>query len=277
VQLLRLQEAIGLVVNRHVLGKGMDSFVLVLQGQQLVLWREHWPAILLAVDDDGDGVKESVWSQSFNREWFFHRGTVQQWLPSNGMLEQQDEASFPVAFRATGAALAQLDASGQRELVFVDEHQRLRVYRDVEELWRSKPGVGGSYATATLVRFLTNGDTQRTPIFFEGIPAVLDSDGDGAEEVLVARNIAHLRVAPFGTIIPYPTHVAYGDMALLQHKDDRLTLFPISPQFAGVVSGLAVLPGRTPRVLVAISQRQGLFGHREETMLFIGHIPAATR
>jgi hypothetical protein len=275
VQLLRLQGTIGLVVNRHVLGKGMDSFVLTLQGQQLVLWREHWPAILLAVDGDGDGVKESVWSQSFDREWFFHRGLVQQWFPGSSAFEQQDEVDFPIAFRATGAALAQLDASEQRELVFVDERQRLRVYRDTEELWRSKPGVGGSYATATLVRFLSNGDTQDTPIFFEGIPAVLDSDGDGAEEVLVARNLAPLRVASFGNILPYPTHVAYGDIALLQHEDNRLTLYPISPLFAGVVSGLAVLPGRTSRVLVAISQRQGFFGHRERTMLFIGHIPAA--
>lgn len=277
VQLLRLQGAIGLVVNRHVLGKGMGSFVLAFQGQQLVLWGEHWPAIVLAVDNDGDGVNESVWSQWFDREWFFHRGMVQRWFPSNNAFEQRDEVGIPIAFRATGAALAQLDASGQRELVFVDEHQQLRVYRDTEELWRSSPGVGGSYATATLMRFLTNGDAQRTPIFFEGIPAVLDSDGDGTEEALVARNIAPLRVASLGHIIPYPTHVAYGDIARLQYKDDRLTLSPISPQFVGVVSGLAVLPGRTPRVFVGISQRQGFFGHRGETILFMGHIPTATR
>jgi hypothetical protein len=277
VQLLRLQGAIGLVVNRHVLGKGMGSFVLAFQGQQLVLWGEHWPAIVLAVDNDGDGVNESVWSQWFDREWFFHRGMVQRWFPSNNAFEQRDEVGIPIAFRATGAALAQLDASGQRELVFVDEHQQLRVYRDTEELWRSSPGVGGSYATATLVRFLTNGDAQRTPIFFEGIPAVLDSDGDGAEEALVARNIAPLRVASLGRIIPYPTHVAYGDIARLQYKDERLTLSPISPRFVGVVSGLAVLPGRTPRVFVGISQRQGFFGHREETILFMGHIPTAAR
>jgi hypothetical protein len=277
VQLLRLGGAIGLVVNRHVSGQGMDSFVLAWQGQQLVLWREHWPAILLAVDGDGDGVKESVWSQPFDRQWFFHRGTVQRWFSGNDGLEQQDEvAGFPVAFRTTGAALAQLDAAGQRTLVFVDEYQRLRVYRHEEELWRSDPGVGGSYAAVTLVRFLTNGDTQRIPVFFETIPAVLDSNGDGIEEVLVARNVARLRVAPFRHIIPYPTpHMAYGDIVLLQQEEGRFALSPISPQFAGVVSGLAALPGRTPRVLVAISNRQGFLGGHEETFLLLGHIPPA--
>jgi hypothetical protein len=200
---------------------------------------------------------------------------VQQWLPTSGGLEPQDELAMPLAFRATGAALMQLDAAEPRALVFIDEYHQLRVYTDQEEIWKSAAGIGGSYASTSLVRFLPNGDTQNIPIFFEGIPAILDVDGDGTDEALLARNLGHLRVTPFDTIVPHPTQVTHGDIVLLQHTDDRFALVPISPQFKGVVSSLAVLPGRMPPVLVAISRRQGLFGHQEDTILFLARIPPA--
>jgi hypothetical protein len=157
----------------------------------------------------------------------------------------------------------------------VDAHHQLQVYTDEEKVWNSAPGIGGSYASASLVRFLTNGDTQNIPVFFDGIPAILDIDGNGTDEALLARNLGYLQVTPFDTIIPHPTQVAHGDIVLLQHTNDRFTLVPISPRFKGVVSGLAILPGRMPRVVVGISRHQGIVGHQEDTILFLARIPPA--
>lgn len=275
VQLLRVGQELGVVVNHYRVGHGMDAYILTLQGQQLVPWQDGIPAILLAIDGDGDGTKETVWSQPFDRQWFFQRGRVQQWLLTSEGLVAQDKLAMPFAFRATGAALMQLDAGEPRTLVFVDEQHQLQVYSDEEKVWNSAPGIGGSYASASLVRFLTNGDTQNIPVFFDGIPAILDVDGNGTDEALLPRNLGYLRVTPFDTIIPHPTRVAHGDIVLLQHLNDRFTLRPISPRFKGVVSGLAALPGRLPRVVVGISRRQGIVGQQEDTILFLARIPPA--
>jgi hypothetical protein len=268
VQLLRLGEsrAIGVVVNRQTSDLLMDSFILTLQGQRLVLWEEHLYDILLAMDTDGDGINDSVWGQSLDDEQFFRKGRASQLLPANGALKRQGKVTLPNTFRATGAALVGLSAEGPRDLVFVDQLNRLRVYRGKKALWKSSGKVGGSYTYAE-VRPKTDLEDVKQSVFLEPIPAAMDIDGDGIEEVLVARNTATLGIAPGMNLY------SGGDVLLLHEASYGLTLSPISPQFNGVISGLAALPGNPPSVLIAVSERKGILKQGGKTTLFLSRLP----
>ena len=268
-QLVRLGDGqtSGVVVNRYSSKRGgMDSFFLVLEGRQLVRQQKALPDILLAVDSDGDGVNESVWGQRFDGKSFFRRGQVRQYELRNGRLKRQRKLALPGGFRATGAALAQLGASGNRQLVFVDERHSLQVYDDKARRWTSPANVGGSYVSATLELIRAAGIFDQEQFDFEAIPAVVDFDGDGIDEVLVPQNQGR-----FG-VVPNLNLYSGGHVVLMRQTPQGFTLSPISPGFDGLVSGVAVLKGRTPGILVAVSKREGVLKQRKQTILYLNRL-----
>lgn len=264
-QLLRLPESQGLavVVNRYSSRRGgMDSLFLLWRGNQLIRQQKGLMDILLAVDTDGDGVNETVWGQRFDRDDFFRLGQVRQYAWQNGRLKRQRKLALPTRFRATGTALAQLGPQGSRQLVFVDERHNLQVYDGKERRWASPGKVGGSYVFATLQN--TRGGAHEQEHFdFEAIPEVADLDGDGIDEVLVPRNQTRLGVVPNLNLY------SGGRVVLMRETPQGFALSPISPEFDGVVSGVAVLAGQESGILVAVSKREGVLKRKEQTTLYL--------
>jgi hypothetical protein len=269
VQLLRLggSKAVGVVVNRQTAELLMDSFILTLQDQRLVVWQEHLYDILLAMDTDGDGINDSVWSQPLDQQQFFRKGMAHQFVPANGALKRQGKPAIPSSFRATGAALARLSADGPRDLVFVDQLSRLQVYRGKEQVWRSPSKVGGGYAHAEVVTDSSQGIDMKQSVFFEPLPVPIDIDGNGTDEVLMARNLSILG------IIPGLNLYSGGDVVLLHEASYGLTLSPVSPQFNGVIAGLVALRGRPPSVLIALAELKGPFKQGGTTKIFLSRLP----
>lgn len=268
-QLVRLGDGQtpGVVVNRYSpRRRGMDSFFLALQGNRLVRQQKGLPDILLAVDTDGDGVNESVWGQGFDNRDFFRRGQVREYELRNGRLKRQRNLSLPGGFRATGAALAQLGAPGNRQLVFVDERHNVQVYDGKTRRWKSRANVGGSYVFAALDIRLSPSVADQAQFDFEAIPAVADFDGDGIDEVLVPQNQSQLGVVPNLNLY------SGGHVVLMRQTPQGFTLSSISPEFDGVVSGVAVLKGRTPGILVAVSKREGVLKQRKQTILYLNRL-----
>ena len=268
-QLVRLGDGQtpGVVVNRYSPNRGgMDSFFLVLEGRQLVRQQKALPDILLAVDTDGDGVNESLWGQRFDGKDFFRPGQVRQYELRNGRLKRQRKLALPGGFRATGAALARLGASGNRQLVFVNERHSLQVYDGKTRRWASPANVGGSYVSATLELIRAAGIFEQEQFDFEAIPAVVDFDGDGIDEVLVPQN-----QGSFG-VVPNLNLYSGGHVVLMRQTPQGFTLSPISPGFDGLVSGVAVLKGRTPGILVAVSKREGVLKQRKQTILYLNRL-----
>ena len=268
-QLVRLGDGQtpGVVVNRYSPNRGgMDSFFLVLEGRQLVRQQKALPDILLAVDTDGDGVNDSLWGQRFDGKDFFRPGQVRQYELRNGRLKRQRKLALPGGFRATGAALAQLGASGNRQLVFVNERHSLQVYDGKARRWTSPANVGGSYVSATLELIRAAGIFEQKQFDFEAIPAVVDFDGDGIDEVLVPQN-----QGSFG-VVPNLNLYSGGHVVLMRQTPQGFTLSPISPGFDGLVSGVAVLKGRTPGILVAVSKREGVVKQRKQTILYLNRL-----
>ena len=268
-QLVRLDDGQtpGVVVNRYSPNrKGMDSFFLALQGNRLVRQQKGLSDILLAVDTDGDGVNDSVWGQRFDNKDFFRRGQVRQYELRNGRLKRQRKLSLPGGFRATGAALAQLEAPGNRQLVFVDDRHNLQVYDGNTRRWKSRANVGGSYVFAVLDIRYSPSVSDQAQFDFEAVPAVADFDGDGVDEVLVPQNQSQLGAVPNLNLY------SGGHVVLLRQTPQGFALSPISPGFDGVVSGVAVLKGRTPGILVAVSKREGVLKQRKQTILYLGRL-----
>ena len=254
----------GVVVNRYSpRRKGMDSFILALQGNKLVRQQRGVSDILLAVDTDGDGLNESVWGQAFDKEDFFWAGRVRRYDVRKGRLKRQHKLSVPGGFRATGAALAQLRVSGDRQLVFVDDLHNLQVYDGTSRLWKSRTNVGGGYVFARMDIQYSPRIIDHAQFDFEAIPAVADFDGDGIDEVLVPQNQSRLGV--LSNLNLY----SGGHVAMMRKTPQGFTLTPISPRFDGVVSGVVVLKGRTPGILVAISKREGVLKQRRQTILYL--------
>ena len=268
-QLVRLGDAQtpGVVVNRYSPNRrGMDSFFLTLQGNQLVRQQKGLSDILLAVDTDGDGVNESIWGQGFDNKDFFRRGQVRQYELRNGRLKRQRKLSLPSGFRATGAALAQLGAPGNRQLVFVDERHNLQVYDGKAKRWKSSADVGGSYVFAAVEIQHSPRVVDQAQFDFEAIPAVADFDGDGIDEVLVPQNQARLGVMPNLNLY------SGGHVVLMRQTPQGFTLSPVSPGFDGVVSGVAVLKGHTPGILVAVSKWEGVLKQKKQTILYLNRL-----
>ena len=268
-QLVRLGDgqSPGVVVNRYnPRRRGMDSFLLTIEGNQLVRQQKGLPDILLAVDTDGDGVNDSIWGQRFDREDFFRRGQVRQYELRDGRLKRQRKVSLPGVFRATGAALAQLGAPGRRQLVFVDDRHNLQVYDGETRRWKSGASVGGSYVFAAVRIQRSPQVADQAQFDFEAIPAVADFDGDGIDEVLVPQNQAQLAVVPNLNLY------SGGHVAMMRQTPQGFTLSPVSPDFDGVVSGVAVLKGRTPGILVAVSKREGILKQKKQTILYLNRL-----
>ena len=268
-QLVRLGDGQtpGVVVNRYSSRRrGMDSFFLVLQGNRLVRQQKGLSDILLAVDTDGDGVNESVWGQGFDNKDFFRRGQVRQYELRNGRLKRQRKLPLPGGFRATGAALAQLRAPGSRQLVFVDDRHNLQVYDGKTRRWKSRANVGGSYVFAAVHIRYSPRVAERAQFDFEAIPAVADFDGDGIDEVLVPQNQSQLGVVPNLNLY------SGGHVVLMRQTPQGFALSSISPEFDGVVSGVAVLKGRTPGILVAVSKREGVLKQKKQTILYLNRL-----
>jgi hypothetical protein len=86
--------------------------------------------------------------------------------------------------------------------------------------------------------------------------AVADLDGDGHEDIVVPRNIRSLTNV-FTNINIY----SGGDVVVLSQKEFGYSLTTITPQFDGLVSGVAILRQRSyPAFLVAVSQGSFLGG-----------------
>ena len=93
-----------------------------------------------------------------------------------------------------------------------------------------------------------------------------DFDGDGIDEVLVPQNQSQLGVVPNLNLY------SGGHVVLMRQTPQGFALSPISPEFDGVVSGVAVLKGRTPGILVAVSKREGVLKQKKQTILYLNRL-----
>jgi hypothetical protein len=244
-----------IIVNQFT-SNGFNSAILSYRNGHLQVLEDHIEVMLVALDTDGDGINETLYGQAYDLTSFFSAGRATRYAWVNGKLRRQERIEVPKAFRATGVVMAELAGDGRRDMVMIDDSRQLRVYRGQEQLYRSNDRVGGSYSVAQVERETTSLIKQTTPYFMEPWMAVADLDGDGHQDVVIPRNTRSL-----GNTFVNVNIYSGGDVIVLSQKEFGYTLTAITPQFDGMVSGVAILRQRSyPAFLMSVSQGSLLGG-----------------
>jgi hypothetical protein len=245
---------LSVVANRFDIRFGMSSFIVTARAGKPVVLVNSVDAILLAVDEKGRGIKQTLWSQSFSRETFFARGQVDQMVLRNGTLARERGVAVPETFRATGAALSNILSKDAAALVFIDDQNRLRIANATEETWRSSSSVGGGLPRLEIERQIERGGRS----YFhqvEPTPLSVDLDGDGVPEVIVPQN--QLQGGFLGVIYRGPAGLRFQQVA---------------SGFEGVIAGLGAIPqedGAAPILIAAVVQYQTLLKRSGETRIIM--------
>ena len=170
----------------------------------------------------------------------------------DGRLVQEARVAVPSTFRATGATMSNIAGKNAfRALAFVDEHNRLRISMDTEEVWRSASPVGGG--ASKLGVEMQVGRATRTNIYIhEPNPVAVDLDGDGIEEIVVPQNQVPGRLA---VIFKGPAGYRFQS---------------VNSGFEGTISGLGVIPGDpTPSLVVAVTRYYGVLTTAGDTQIIM--------
>jgi hypothetical protein len=237
------------IVNQYI-NNGLDTSILTYRNGHLQALQEHIDVLLVTLDANGDGTNETIWGQAYDVSDFFATGRAALYAFDNGKLRRQERVEVPRVFRATGVSLAELSGDGKHDLVMIDDSRQLRVYRGQQQLYKSGDRVGGGYSVAEVEREGTSRVRHKVPYFFEPSMAVADLNGDGRQDVVIPRNIRSL-----GGVLPNVNVYSGGDVVVLAHSEFGYNLTAITPQFDGVVSGVAILRQRAyPAFVVAVSQ-----------------------
>jgi len=177
------------VGNRYNERVGLNSFVLATKNGKPTFLVENIDDFLFAVDLKGDGVKQTLWAQRYNKTTFFTPGHAEQVIIKKGKLIVEKSVRVPAAFRPMGAAFSNIGGKDTRSLAFIDDYNRLQVSTEGEELWRSSTSVGGGYLEVEQ-EYTFSSRTSRTKSYkIEVTPLAVDLDGDGIEELIVPQNL----------------------------------------------------------------------------------------
>jgi hypothetical protein len=251
-----------IIVNQYI-NNALDTAILTYRNGRLQVLQDHIDVLVVAVDSNGDGVNDTVWASQYDLNEFFSEGRASIYALDNGKLRRQERVEVPRVYRATGVTLADISGDGRRDLVMIDDSRYLRVYRGLQQLYKTGDRVGGGYSVAEVVRERTPGVKHKFPYFMEPWMAVADLNGDGRQDVVVPRNIRSL-----GGLVPNVNLYSGGDVAVLSYTDFGYTLTAITPQFDGIVSGVSILRQRSyPAFIVGVSQ--GTFTGGGNSLLLI--------
>jgi len=242
------------VVNRYHPNPGilLKSTILTTRNGKATVVVADVPQILFAMDVDGNGVKKTLWSQDFAEAGFFKKGQINRMVLRNGSLVADGPVRVPGSFRATGAVMSNIGGKeALRALAFIDEHNRMRVSLETEELWRSSSPVGGGVVKLPVDTQIELGG--RTFIYFaEPNPVAIDLDGDGVEEIVVVQNQ-----------VP-------GRMAVVYKGPAGYRFQSVSSGFEGTITGLGAIPGDpVPSLVVAVTRFYGTLSNAGDTQIIM--------
>ena len=246
------------------LGKTLTGMLFVLREGRLVLVREDIPFLLGSFDRDGDGVRETLLGQNFDRDIFFgDRIRELRWDRKELTI---GAPSFPVTlpFAVQGTMIADMNGNGRPETAFV-RNRTLFLYEGKELLYESSRQMGGSISAMTYdVNPGASARMFRTAAF-EVPPAVVDLDGDGRMELVVIASEGS-GVAGIGS------GVGKSWLATVDFRGGRFIRGSLGPELETPLQGLHV-SGKG--VFVVATQSPSLFRPKKDSRLLF--LPLADR
>jgi hypothetical protein len=229
------------VVNRQDYKAGMLSYILTTEAGRPAMIVNDLPMMLLAVDENGDGVNRTLFTQKYSDQTFWTRGAVTRYVLKGKDVVAAGTVHVDHDFRVTGAAYSSIGGKDLRVLAFVDESHRLKLVAGGQEVWRSQTAVGGGLAQARVqIPMLQTFVDKYFKI--EPNPLPVDLDGDGTQEIVVPINEDEA-----------------GRMAVVFKGPVGYRVQVVSSGFEGMVTGLGAIPGDgNPSLIAAVVKRTGI-------------------
>jgi hypothetical protein len=246
---------LSVVANRFDTRVGMNSLIVGFRNGKPSALVDQIDSILLAVDETGSGVSQTLWAQRYSPETFFTRGQADRMVIRDGKLARDRPAVVPDIFRATGAAFSNIMGKDTRSLAFIDEFNRLHLASSAgEQLWRSSSQVGGGGQKLEVVRHIERGARS----FFytmQPMPLAVDLDGDGIQEIVVPQN-----------------QLDGGVLAVIYRGPAGLRFQQVTTGFEGTVTALGAIPSEdsgAPSLIAAVVRYRTVLKSGGETQIIM--------
>jgi len=240
------------VVNRQDYKAGMLSYILTTEKGRPAVLVNDLPMILLAVDEKGDGVNTSLFTQKYSEYTYFTKGNVTRYVLKDKDVVPAGTVRVDEGFRAAGATFSNIGGKDTRLLAFVDDSSRLKLVSGGQEVWRSLTVVGGGLAQARLQIMMQNTLVDKF-VKVEANPLSVDLDGDGTHEIVVPINEGEA-----------------GQMAVVFKGPVGYRVQVVTSGFEGMITGLGAIPGDgSPSLIAAVVKRTGIWRTGGDTQLII--------
>lgn len=239
-------------------GKKISGSIFEFTGSSLVPVRQGLNYLLGSFDRNGDGIKETLLAQEFDRDVFFGPRIYE--LQSRGDKIERVDLGFdlPGSFPVQGSTLVDLTGDGRQEAVYVF-NRVLYIYDGNKKLYESAKTIGGSQSVFTYAINPGAADQLTTTASFEVAPTAADLDGDGRPElVAVAAEGSAFRAPGIGP------GISKSWLHVLKYQNGRFVRGSMGGELDVPLQGLTVAKNRA---LLVASQPGSLFGETGNSTL----------
>ncbi len=173
---------------------GFSSFIIGYQNKKFKLLAQGIPYIMGVIGGESTSQKGAYFlGQTFAVDEIFGHQVYRLRL-RNGKVSSGDAFAVPQGFRLVGAVYDDVNGNGRRELCFINKQSYLEIYSGSKRLWVSDQRLGGSLHDLQIeVGTARMSTTEKIPI--NPSLRVIDTDGDGAKELLVVKNTSSISTA----------------------------------------------------------------------------------
>jgi len=240
--------------------KKMSSSLYRFAGGRLTLVKEFLPHLFGSFDRDGDGRRELLLTQNFDRETVWGTVIKKVELKGDNLSFRDTGFKLPRRFSVSGSTMADITGNGQPETIFVRDGL-LYIYSGNKELYKSAKIMGG-----TLSRFIYEEDpnareTSTNYAAFEVPPVAVDLDGDGQLELLTIASDSGMMSTP--GITP---GVRKSWLVVLKKRDSMFVKGTLGEELEVPLQGLTVTGDR---VLFIATETGSVFGKGGESQLLV--------
>ncbi|APG24806.1 hypothetical protein [Syntrophotalea acetylenica] len=239
---------------------GLSSLVYRYENRTLVPVGGVLPYALGSFDRDGDGSRELLLAQVFDREMFW--GTVVRELQFKGGEFSPVAPGFklPRRFTVIGSLMADLDGDRNPETVFTRDGL-MYVYSGEKQRYRSPKMMGGSVSRIMFEEQPNARETKTHFAAFEVPPLAVDLDGDGSRELLSVASESSFMSAP-----GISANIGKSWLAVVKYRDGMFVKGTLGEELDVPLQGLAL---DQKRVLIVATQPGSVFGKGGDSQLLV--------